>query len=324
MALKQIFYTFTQKSIKLKISKEVRVGLFTIIAVTLLYKGFNFLKGIDFFQSQKRYFVNYENVSGLQVGNMVMVNGLSVGRVSEIKILDNSAHTLQVAFDIQKSIVVGDSAVAIIASTGLLGDKALVMYLGNAEKPLPENSFIKGVVETSLTDKLSATAAPIAQSVQTTLNNVNAVMSQKNLESIAHIIDNLDKTSQIVQKVAAANQAQINATLKNVSTLTESLISTEKQLKLLLAKSNTFADSLNKMPLAAAIYKTSSAVHQLNVLLEEMNDGKGTLGKLAKDDSLYIHLNRATRDLDLLLVNMREKPSRYVHFSVFGKKDSKP
>ncbi len=290
-------------------------------AGTMLYTGFNFLKGIDLLRSTRRYFSTYPDVAGLKVSNAVMLNGLAVGRVSEIKILPDENHTLQVAFDVDKKIDLGDSSKAIIASSGLLGDQTILLYLGEITKPVAEQSFIKGEVEKGLTTKISESLDPVMKSLQLSMNQINTLLDKDNVAAISATLKNLERTSVVLNRMMESNANNLLATTGNLKTLTASLVQTEKQLKPLLEKTNSIADSLNKMQLASTVATANKTIAELNTLLSGINNGQGTLGQLAKNDSLYVYLKNTSRDLDLLLVNLREKPGRYVHLSLFGKKD---
>jgi phospholipid/cholesterol/gamma-HCH transport system substrate-binding protein len=305
----------------LKISREVKVAIFVVIAGTMLYTGFNFLKGIDLLRSTRKFYALYPNVNGLKVSNSVIVNGLSVGRISEIKIMNDAKNTLEVAFDIDKSIILGDSAKAIIASLSILGDKVLLLELGNVNKPVEEKSYIKGELESDLTTKISSSVDPIMKNIMITTDQLNKILGNDNVKALSTTFKNLEKTTLLLNNLMAANADNINSTTGNLKKLTASLVETEKELKPLLQKTNTIADSLTKMQLAATVATANRTIADLDSLLTGINKGEGTLGQLAKNDSLYVYLKNTSRDLDKLLVNFREKPSRYVHFSLFGKKD---
>ncbi|MDX2195119.1 MAG: MlaD family protein [Cytophagales bacterium] len=305
----------------MQIHKEIKVALFVIIACVMFYTGFNFLKGIDFFSSRNKYYAEYTHVHGLQVSNPVMINGLSVGRVSEILIMDNAEHTLKITLDIDKKIIIGDSAKAVIASTDLLGGKAIKLEPGNYNKPLPEKTTLIGEVEKDVTEKLTDKLAPVVENLNITIGNLNKLTDAQNLKLINSILNNVDKTTQNLNQLIQKNDPAISKSMTNISQITTSLIHTQKQIDMLLSKTNTFADSLNKMQLAAAINNTSKSLSELQALLAGINKGEGTVGKLIKDDSLYTNLNKVAADLDKLLVDFKQKPKRYVHFSVFGKND---
>ncbi|QCK14072.1 MlaD family protein [Mangrovivirga cuniculi] len=113
----------------MKISKELKVGLLAVVALALFYYGFNFLKGIDFFSSTNQYHVVYKNIEGLTVSNPVLINGFTVGRVSEINLLPERRNEIAITIDVDKDIPVGDSTIAEIISNDLLGSKAVELKL---------------------------------------------------------------------------------------------------------------------------------------------------------------------------------------------------
>ena len=239
----------------MKINKEIKVAIFVLIAGTMLYTGFNFLKGIDFFSSTKRYYAVYANVDGLTVSNPVIMNGLSVGRVGEIVILNDANQSLKVGIDINKEVLVGDSAKAIISNLSLIGGKAITLKLGNPAKPLPEKSMLISEVEQSLSDKLGEKFNPILTNLDMTVKRFNNLLSDKNTNKISAILQNLEKTSLMLNAMMDVNGKTIYATTSNLQKLTGSLVETEKQLKPLLVKANTLADSLNRMKLVSTIDK---------------------------------------------------------------------
>lgn len=286
----------------------------------MLYTGFNFLKGIDFFSSSNKYYSDYAHIQGLTVSNPVYVNGLSVGRVSEIKILNDTLRTVRIGFDIDKSVKLGENASVMISNLDLLGSKGLVLNPGDADKPLKEKSLIPGTMERGFADKLGDKAGPLLDNANQTITRANYFLNEDNLKAYSEIVQNINATSADLRKIVAANARTIEMTTKNVEALTRSLVETEQQLKTLLVKLNTSADSINSMQLASTVAKLNQSTEEVNILLHNINAGKGSVGQLMTNDSLYRNLNSTVRDLDLLLVNFKEKPGRYVHFSVFGKK----
>lgn len=305
----------------MSIHKEVKVAIFVIIAGTMLYMGFNFLKGVDFLSSTKRYYATYPDVQGLTVSNPVIVNGLTVGRVSNIEFLDDSAHALKVSIDVRKEVSLGDSSISVIANQGILGGKAIIIKVKNPSKPLPKESFLISEIEASMMDKLSVKTDPILNNFNTSLMKVNNLMSENNAKTISSILVNLEQSTKALQLMISNNDKKIGLVMQNVQNLSASLVETEKMIKPILTKTSSFADSLNKMQLASAVNQTNLAISELNKSLKNINNGKGTAGKLIYDDSLYVHLDNSARDLDKLMIDMKANPKRYVHFSIFGRKD---
>jgi phospholipid/cholesterol/gamma-HCH transport system substrate-binding protein len=306
------------------IHKETKVAIFVIIAGSMLYMGFNFLKGVDFFSSTKRFYAIYPDVQGLTVSNPVIVNGLTVGRVSNIEFLDDSAHALKISIDVPKEVSVGDSSVCIIANQGILGGKAIILKVKNPAKPLENKSFLIPEIESSMMEKLSTKTDPILNNFNTSLQKVNGIMSDENTKTISAILKNLELSTHSLQLLIKNNDQKIGAVMQNVQNLTSSLVETEKMLKPILQNATSFSDSLNKMQLASAVNRTNQAMAELNKSLNQINAGKGSVGKLLYDDSLYVHLDNSAKDLDKLMIDLKQNPKRYVHFSLFGRKDKSP
>ena len=160
-------------------NREFKVGLFAIIALTALYYGFYFLKGIDFFSTTTKYYVIYENVDNLAVSNPVQVSGFAVGRVSDIRILTNKNHSVLVEIDIDTNIKLGDSTKAILDSE-LLGGKFIVLNIGNIRTVKKPGDTIYSELAKGMFDVLKNTAEPVASNLQTTLGKFNIVIDNNN------------------------------------------------------------------------------------------------------------------------------------------------
>ena len=242
-------------------NKEFKVGLFVASALVLLYLGFNYLKGIDFFSSTNKYYAIYDKVDQLAVSNPILVNGFAVGRVSKIKILQESQNRILVELDIDADVILGDSTKAILDSD-FLGSKSILLSIGKITKPLQPYDTVLAEVAKGIFDMLSETATPVADNVQTTLRKFNL------------IIDNLTKNSQQLETIFAklvVTPDLINATLRNANGKVEdvagnfkevaiNLNGTLNQLKPTLANFKTISDSLKQLQLNETILKTQSTL----------------------------------------------------------------
>lgn len=307
----------------MKISKEFKVGLLALIAGVLMYFGVNFLRGSDFLSSTNTYYAIYDDIDGLTVSNQVLVNGLTVGRVSDIRILQDQGNKLMVAIDVEDEIMLGDSTVALLIDSDLLGSKAISLEIGEVTTPKKHKDMLIARIDVGFTEAIKQTAMPVIDNMDSVFININQLLANlnRNNEVINSTFANLNQTSDELKMVAAESRQKLASIMANVNQLTASLSDAENGLEPLLMKMNNLADSLNDMPLKQTVGEAYMAMNNLKEITETINEGGGSLGKLMNDDSLYQNLNSSAESLDRLLIDLRENPNRYIHFSVFGRKD---
>lgn len=314
----------------MKISKEAKVGILAVVSFALLYLGFNFLKGSDFFSTEKEYYVLYEDVQGMVVSSQVAINGMKVGQVKGVALVQNQGVKVKVTFVVNKDITLPEGTTAMLASDGLLGGKLIRLELGKSSKTLAEKTFLKGTTEQGLTALLQEKALPTlrnADSLMLSLRKV--VLSFQNTAAVLNVLlKNSDQTISTLgtsmNVTLADNKTNLAGITANLKTLSGNLIETEKGFKPLLGKFNTMADSLNALKINKALQTTQQSIEGLNRIVANLEAGQGSAGKLLKDDSLYTNLSRTMLDLDKLLLDFRLAPKRYIHLSVFGKKNTAP
>lgn len=307
----------------MKVSQEVKVGLLAVVSLAMFYFGFRFLKGSDFFNSTNKYQVVYDNIDGLVPSNPVRINGLSVGRVKSIEILQNQGNKLLVTIELKKDIRVTQGTRAILVDDGLLGGKLIQLTIDPQKPELADGGMLVAAKETGLSALIKEKTLPVLNNVDSLTYQLNRVVSQfdqtgvmlnKTLKSADAGVKTLDLT-------IAENRAGLKATLASVSHLAASLVETEKQLKPILAKADTFADSLQGLQLKQTLATVNKTVEGLQRILTDINNGRGSLGKLTSDEALYSNVNKTAASLEKLLTDLRENPKRYVQFSVFGRKE---
>jgi phospholipid/cholesterol/gamma-HCH transport system substrate-binding protein len=310
--------------VQVKFSRELKVGGLTLAAALVLYFGIDFLKGADVFNPSKTYFVRYENVDGLTSSNPIMLNGLQVGLVKKIRIQQGQSRPVVVQMEINKEIMLGKTAKALLSNNGLLGGKMIVLDTGDP-KNLLEGDTLTAEVAPGFTSMLEDKAQPMVNSVQHLVKTMDELV-----ESFKPTVPKLNSTLESVDKLALASENVIGDSRKNINEITgnlnklsASLLETEKQLKVIMTKVGTLGDSMNKADLAGTIHSLHRTTDQLNKTMMAINQGQGTMGKLVKNDSLYRNLNASSAALNALLVDFKANPKRYVHFSVFGAKEKK-
>ena len=307
----------------MKISREVKVGLLAVVTLLMLFFGFNFLKGTDFFSSNHKYTIVYDNIDGLTASNPVQINGLTVGQIRSIRILQDQGNKLLVTVEIRSGIRVTKGSRAVLADDGLLGGKLIRLGINPGAPELENGGMLVSAKESGLSALIKEKTLPVLNNVDSLTYQLNRVVGQfdqtgvvlnRTLEAANAGVRTLDLT-------IAENRAGLRATLDNVNRLSNSLVETEKQLKPILAKADTFTDSLQGLQLKQTLGSVNKTVDNLQKILGAINEGQGSLGKLTTNDSLYRNVNATTASLEKLLTDLRENPKRYVHFSLFGKKD---
>lgn len=309
----------------MKISREAKVGIMALFAIVMLYFGFHILKGSDVFSRTYKYHVVYDNIDGLTASNPVLLNGLNVGRVQEIKLLQNQQNRLLVTIDVQKDIIVPQGTGAILADGGLLGGKVIHLAMGNGA-PMKDGDTLTAKKESGISAVLQEKALPLVSHADSLIKNLDLVVGgfQETGLILNQVLKNYNQTGTSLQGLLTENRANLLAMTSNLNKLTTSLVETEKELKPLLAKTGTLADSLNALRLGETVTGARKTIEELHTLLASVESGKGTAGKLVKDETLYNNLNRTMISMNKLLTNFREHPKRYINVSVFGKKDKGP
>ena len=297
-----------------------------VAAIVMLYFGFNILKGSDVFSRTYKYYVIYDNIDGLTASNPVLLNGLNVGRVQAIKLLQDRQNKLLVALDIQKGIVLPRGTTATLADGGLLGGKVIHLSMGNSTSMLGDNDTLVAQKAAGISALLQEKALPLVTHADSLVRNLDIVAAgfRETGSILNQVLKNYDQTGNSLQGLLGENRKNLVAITGNLNKLTASLVETEKELKPLLAKTGSLADSLNALRLGETVQAANKTIAELRQILASVESGKGTAGKLIKDETLYNNLNRTIVSLNKLMTNLREQPKRYVNISVFGKKDKGP
>lgn len=303
-------------------SKEIKVGLIAIVSGALLYYGFNYLKGVDFFSSTNKYYAVYENVDGLVKSNPVIVNGLAVGRVNKIRLLQEQDNLILVEMDIDESITLGDSTVASLTNTDLLGSKGIVLKIGPLTSELEPGDTVKSYLDPGLS-KLFETVDPVANNLNTTITRVNEILlgMKGSGEIIAETLAEVKKTTLGINEMIAQNKYEVAKITARTASMIEKLNRKLDNIDPILAKTEGVLDSLNGLKINETLMSIKATVDNLNETVTAFKNPDGSLGKLINNDSLYNNLNQTVMDLDKLIIHMDQYPKHF--FSPLGKKHEK-
>jgi phospholipid/cholesterol/gamma-HCH transport system substrate-binding protein len=296
----------------MKFSKEIKVGLFMVAALVLLYYGFNFLKGIDFFSSQKRYYAVYENVDKLTASNQIFLNGLAVGRVSDIKIIQGTTNTVLVELKIDSEVKLNNQTTAILSSD-FLGTKSILLDLGKGERILNQNDTLKASLDKGMTELLEQ-AAPVASNLQATLIKVNNILSnlEKNTAQLDKMFAELAATPRLLNGTLLTTQGKVVELADHAKSVTQNVNGILTDLKPTMQNFKVLSDSLKDLRLNGTLERTEVAITRLNETLGRLNKGDNTVSKLMTEDSLYVNLNRLVVNLDSLATHFNTNPKHFL------------
>lgn len=305
----------------MNISKEVKVALLGVVAIVILYFGFMFLKGSDVFSDTNSYFVIYDNVDGLTASNPVILNGIQVGSVKNMRLMTEKSNQIMVEIGVLKELAVGDSTIAALGNSDLLGSKAITLYLGNSTELFDGGETLIPYKESSITEIISTKTVPVIDKVDTTLARVNRLLDSEAKGNLQDILANTKATTDALNEILRANQQNINSITANMSALTASLLKTERQINQLARNMTQITDTLKQAEFNALVANANDAMQEIEAAAAKLNSSEGSIGKLMNDEQLYENLNQSTQALNLLLRDIQAYPKRYVNFSVFGRKD---
>ncbi len=295
------------------ISKEVSVGLFAAVALTLLYLGFYYLKGVDFFSSRSHYYAVYDNVDQLAISNPVLVNGYAVGRVSRIKILQNKQNKVLVELEIDSHVKLGDSTKAILTSE-ILSGKYILLSIGPVVQPLKSGDTIRAEVAKGMFDVLTKSAEPVADNLQTTLRKFNTVIDNlaSNTRQLDTIFMKLQGTPGLLNRTLATANGNIEVLAQEFKLVAENLNGTLHDLKPTLNSFKTLSDSLKQLHINQTLVKLQLTLANVNETLVKLKKGDNTASKLLTEDTLYVNLNTLLLNIDSLVKHFDNSPKHFL------------
>ena len=295
-------------------TKEVKIALVAIAGVVVLFFGMNFLKGLNIFSSEDNYYVQFSDITGLSSSSPVYADGFKVGVVKDI--IYDYTHTegSKVLIGVDKQLRIPQGSSAEIVSDMLGNVKVNLLLANNPREKVAPGGLIKGMINDRAMGKLQDMVPavekmlPKLDSIMTSLNAILADPAiRQSLHNVQAITDNLTtSTAQLNTLMAGLNKnvpgmmAKANNVLDNTETLTANLAAVD---------------------VASTMRQVDQTIANVQQLTAKLNSKEGSLGLLMNDTQLYDNLNSTMRNADSLVIDLRQHPKRYVHFSVFGRKD---
>jgi len=315
-----------------KIANETKVGILAAFSIALLIIGYNFLKGNAIFSNDTILYAKYSRVDGLGVSKPVLINGFQIGRVDKLQLQSDGSIVATLNIDGQYDIPA--NSIARLESTDLLGSKAIIMVLGNANVFAKDGDTLNANVEKNIMEAVQPVqkkAELIIDKMDSILTSVNTILNpdfqnnvNKSFNSIAATLGSLESTSKKIDGLVGTEGSRISAILANAESISSNLKNNNVKINSILNNLATVSDQVAAANFKQTIDNANKAVSELESVVGKVNNGKGSLGLLINDRQMYDNLNSASKNLDNLVIDLKENPKRYVHFSIFGggKKDN--
>ena len=292
-----------------------------------LWGGIRFLSGIDIFSRNIPYYVAYPEINGIQTPTPVTIQGVKVGTVTGIGFNPSVSRSVVLQLTVRRTFRIPSDSEARIYSDGLMGGKAIAIEMGDSEQLLSKGDTLRAA-ETR--DMLAAAGTELADvkerltrvmdNLSVTLESVNTLLKD-NKENIDGTLTHLNSISGNMDAVLAAEKGSLKTALDNIGKFSAALGENSERFSSMIANLDRFSQQLTEADIDSLSLGLRTTLGELNETVARINDGKGTMGKLMNDPRLYESLETASANLASLLEDLQTHPKRYVHFSLFGRKD---
>ena len=304
----------------MRLSKEIKAAFFVLSTILLFIFGFNYLKGSSILDKQKTIYAVYDEVDGLLVGANVMINGLSIGNVTELDFLPNSTKII-VTLKVKDKLNFSSKSTASIYETGVLGGLAIsIEPVFERESIVKTGDTLMSSVRPGLTELINRQIEPLSRQLQSTITSVDSIFTgasnvlnrqtqeeiKESISVLTSAIKAINSSSLIIEETLASKSTQINNTLDNFEKISSNL--------------SNVSDELNSFGLSSLLTNLEVSVDGISSIVDKLDSDNSTLGKLINEDEVYNNLNSSIESLNILINDIKTNPKKYVHFSVFGRK----
>ncbi len=295
-------------------SKEVKIALVVICGLVILFFGMNFLKGLNLFSSANIYYISFKDISGLSSSSPIYADGYQVGVVKGIKYDYENAGYIMVEADLDKQLRIPKGSSAEIVSDMLGNVKINLLLATNPRERVMPGETIQGGINDGALGQMKGmipTMVQILPKIDSIVASINTLLANpaiaNSLQNVETITGNLTVTSR-----------RLNSLLANLESSVPGMVNRTDSV---LDNANQLAKNLNKIDVAGTVARVDETLANMEEFTAQLNNNQGTLGLLMRDPTLYNNLNSTMRSADSLLTDLKAHPKRYVHFSLFGRKD---
>ena len=312
------------------ISKPVKIGIFVTFVFISGIWGLFYLRGLDLFSKETKYYIVYENIQGLVSSNPVQIKGLKVGQVSNITFTDGQYNNIVVEIIIKHGYKIPKGSIGKIYSADLMGSKSIEIITGKSLEYMKDGDTLQSDIEKSLQEQVRLEVLPIKKKAESLMSSMDSIFSgieyvfnKKTQENIMTSISNIKKTFENLEYTTRRfdtiiSSGNITSIIKNVDAITTTIKLQNKNIAKTIANISTISDTLVKMNVSRTLLSANHSLLMFDSIVTRINQGEGTIGQLIKNETLYNDMKTVTKSLDSLLIDVQKNPKRYVHFSIFG------
>ena len=295
----------------MKLSYEIKTAILVLSGIILFIIGFSYLKSNDVFVADRIFFAVYDDVEGVSKGTPVTISGFNVGSVQDIKFYKNTSQLL-LKFRVENDFTFSDQSIAQIYETGLIGGKALSVVPKYGQRLAKSGDTLQSSIAPGLTELVNNKLTPLQEKIESMVVSADSVLI--GLNSV------LNNEAKFEIQSSIKNFSSTVANLKNSAGTLDELLNTNKsQINNIISNVNQTSNELSD--LSIVVKNLSQSSKSIDKIVNEISNGNGSLNKLIFDDELINSLDAASSNINLLLKDLRLNPKRYVHFSLFGKKN---
>jgi phospholipid/cholesterol/gamma-HCH transport system substrate-binding protein len=323
----------------LKFTKEIKAGLIALVSIVLLVIGINFLKGYSLFGGDNTYYSYFSNSGQLMVSSDVTLNGVIIGKVLDIQNIPKNPENrrVKIKFSISESdITLPKGTVVELGSLDLLKKGLIINYPISAKKGyFKSGDEIPGKMAADMFSQVKQYADPISQKLQSLILHIDGMVNSlsgvfdkngsneisQSIHELKSTIKNIGDLAQEIKSFVAEEKVQFAKIMDHVESITSNIKKSNEAVNQIIGNSKKITDDLVSADFKGTILEAQTTLKKLNFALEDINQGKGTLGKLVKDDKLYTELVETNNELQELVDDLQANPQRYIHISAFGRKN---
>ena len=297
-------------------NKEIKIGFFALLAIIVLFIGVNYLKGINILNSNKTYYAKYDNIGGLKIGSSLFINGYQIGMVSDIQLLKNQNLLVSVSSD--HDIEIPNNSILSIVNQDIMGTKAVELILGDNNIKAKNGDTLVSSVQSSLQDDENKQILPLKiktedliGSIDSVMKIITAVLNKDTRNNLSNSLNSLDLTFNLMSETMFKVNGIIDENDERITSIFKNLEKSNDNITSILSNFSIVSDDL-------ANSNIKQIISDLTAISQKINSSEGSLGLLINNEDIYENLEKSTKALEDLIVDIKNNPKRYVSFSIIG------